>query len=88
VTRYDHYPTGLLKLATLPDGSTLKYDYDDAHRLTDVTDSAGNTVHYTLDEMGNRKGEQLKDPSGALARSITRIFDDLNRLQNVTGAPQ
>jgi YD repeat-containing protein len=88
VTGYDHYPTGLLKLATLPDGSTLKYDYDDAHRLTDITDSAGNTVHYTLDEMGNRKGEQLKDPSGTLARSITRIFDDLNRLQNVTGAPQ
>jgi YD repeat-containing protein len=88
VTGYDHYPTGLLKLATLPDGSTLKYDYDDAHRLTDITDSAGNTVHYTLDEMGNRKGEQLKDQSGTLARSITRVFDDLNRLQNVTGAPQ
>jgi YD repeat-containing protein len=88
VTGYDHYPTGLLKLATLPDGSTLKYEYDGAHRLTDVTDSAGNTVHYTLDEMGNRKGEELKDPSGTLARSITRIFDDLNRLQNVTGAPQ
>jgi YD repeat-containing protein len=88
VTGYDHYPTGLLKLATLPDGSTLKYDYDDAHRLTDITDSAGNTVHYTLDEMGNRKGEELKDPGGTLARSITRIFDDLNRLQNVTGAMQ
>jgi YD repeat-containing protein len=88
VTGYDHYPTGLLKLATLPDGSTLKYDYDDAHRLTDITDSAGNTVHYTLDEMGNRKGEQLKDQSGTLARSITRIFDDLNRLQNITGAEQ
>jgi YD repeat-containing protein len=88
VTGYDHYPTGLLKLATLPDGSTLKYDYDDAHRLTDITDTAGNTVHYTLDEMGNRKGEQLKDPSGTLARSITRIFDDLNRLQNITGAQQ
>jgi hypothetical protein len=45
-------------------------------------------VHYTLDEMGNRKGEELKDQSGTLARTITRIFDDLNRLQNVTGAPQ
>jgi YD repeat-containing protein len=88
VTGYDHYPTGLLKLATLPDGSTLKYDYDDAHRLTDVTDSADNTVHYSLDEMGKRKGEELKDKSGALARSITRIFDALNRLQTVTGAPQ
>jgi YD repeat-containing protein len=88
VTEYEHYPTGLLKLATLPDGSTLKYDYDDAHRLTDITDSAGNTVHYTLDEMGNRKGEDLKDQSGTLARTITRVFDDLNRLQNITGALQ
>ena len=47
-----------------------------------------NTVTYTLDNMGNRIGEQLKDPSGALARNVTRIYDALNRLQTVTGAAQ
>jgi YD repeat-containing protein len=88
LTDHDYWPTGLLKRVTQPDGSRTAYTYDGAHRLTDVTDTAGNTVHYTLDEMGNRKGEDLKDPGGALARSITRIFDDLNRPQNVTGAPQ
>jgi len=94
LTRYDYWPTGLLKQVTQPDGAYLYYQYDDAHRLTDVSDQvdattgklAGNTVHYTLDNAGNRLSEDLKDPSGALARNITRSYDALNRLQSVTGA--
>jgi YD repeat-containing protein len=94
LTRYDYWPTGLLKQVTQPDGAYLYYQYDDAHRLTDVSDQvdattgklAGNTVHYTLDNAGNRLSEDLKDPSGALARNITRSYDALNRLQSVIGA--
>jgi YD repeat-containing protein len=87
-TTYDYWPTGLLKRATLPDGSALNYGYDAAHRLTDVTDAAGNTVHYTLDNAGNRTAEQVKDASGRLAASVARVYDALNRLQSVTGAGQ
>jgi YD repeat-containing protein len=87
-TTYDYWPTGLLKLVTQPDGGTLSYAYDDAHRLTDVTDNLGNTVHYTLDNAGNRKAEDFKDLSGNLTRNISRTFDALNRLQLVTGAAQ
>ena len=53
LTSYTFYPTGLLKLVTLPDSSTVLYAYDGAHRLTDITDTLGNHVHYTLDAMGN-----------------------------------
>jgi hypothetical protein len=53
-----------------------------------VTDNLGNTVHYTLDNMGNRKQEDYKDPTGTLAKTITRLYDALNRLQNLTGAVQ
>jgi len=57
-----------------------------AQRLPGVTDAKGNTVTYTLDGMGYRTGEQVKDPSGNLQRNITRVYDALNRVQQVTGA--
>jgi len=95
LTSYDYWPTGLLKKVSQPDGSALYYQWDDAHRLTDVSDQlsasgapAGNWVHYTLDNAGNRKGEDIKDSTGALVRNIARNYDALSRLQNVKGAHQ
>jgi YD repeat-containing protein len=85
-TTYDYWPTGLLKTVTLPDASTLNYVYDDAHRLTDVTDTAGNKIHYVLDNVGNRTSEQVSDASGRLASSVTWVYDQLNRVQSTTGA--
>ncbi|HEX7633978.1 MAG TPA: hypothetical protein VF427_01705 [Noviherbaspirillum sp.] len=87
-TAYDYDGVGQLKKVTLPDGSTIGYTYDDAHRLTDVADSLGNSIHYTLDVMGNRIKEEVKDPAGALTRRITRVYDALNRLQQITGGLQ
>lgn len=87
-TTYTYYPTGLLQTATLPDATSLSYAYDDAHRLTDVTDGAGNHVHYVLDNVGNRTSEQFSDASGHLASTITRVFDALNRVQSTTGLLQ
>ncbi|MEX8520697.1 MAG: RHS repeat protein [Leptothrix sp. (in: b-proteobacteria)] len=88
LTTYTYDAVGLLKNVLLPDATQLGYSYDPAHRLTGVTDGAGNTITYTLDNMGNPKIEQLKDPTGALAKNISRVYDALNRLQSVTGAPQ
>jgi YD repeat-containing protein len=85
-TSYTYDNAGQMTGATLPDGTTLGYSYDAAHRLTGVTDAKGNTVTYTLDAMGNKVGEQVKDPSSNLQRSITRVYDALNRVQQVTGA--
>ena len=94
-TSYDYWPTGLLKKSTQPDGSYLYYRYDDAHRLTSVTDQVnsdgnptGNTVTYTLDNMGNRKTEQLNDAGNAITRHIQRDYDALNRLQSISGGVQ
>ena len=84
-TSYAYWPTGLLKQVTLPDASTLHYAYDDAHRLTDISDSLGNSVHYTLDAAGNRTKEELKDANGALSRSLSRVMDALSRVQQTTG---
>jgi YD repeat-containing protein len=87
-TSFTYYPTGLLKTVTFVNGLVLTNTYDDAHRLTQVGDSAGNTITYTLDNAGNRIGEQVKDAGGTLARNITRSFDLLKRAQSVTGGPQ
>jgi len=85
-TTYDYWPTGLIKTVTMPDASMLNYAYDDAHRLTDITDAAGNKIHYVLDNVGNRTSEQVTDASGQLASAVTRVYDQLNRVQSTTGA--
>ena len=88
LTSYAYDGVGQLKKVTLPDTSTIDYTYDDAHRLTSIADSLGNRIAYTLDAMGNRITEQVKDPSGTLARQTTRVYDALNRLQQITGGQQ
>jgi YD repeat-containing protein len=73
---------------SLPDGTSLSYSYDAAHRLTGVSDARGNSITYTLDGEGNRIGEDIKDSGGVLRRSIARAFDPLSRVQQVTGSAQ
>jgi YD repeat-containing protein len=85
-TSYTYDNAGQMTGAALPDGTTLGYSYDAAHRLTGVIDAKGNSVTYTLDNAGNKTGEQVKDPSGNLQRNITRVYDALNRVQQITGA--
>ncbi|WP_164483770.1 MULTISPECIES: LamG-like jellyroll fold domain-containing protein [unclassified Polaromonas] len=88
VTNYTYDNAGQLTGVTLPDATVMSYSYsyDAAHRLTGVNDAKGNSVTYSLDNMGNRTGEQVKDPSGNLQRNIIRVYDALNRVQQVTGA--
>lgn len=83
-TSYLYDLVGQLTRVDLPDSSHVAYRYDDAHRLTDITDSLGNTVHYTLDPMGNRVREEVHDSAGRLTSQIERIYDALNRVQAVT----
>ncbi len=84
-TSYAYWPTGLLKQVTQPDGSSVNYDYDDAHRLVAIADNLGNRIQYTLDQRGNRTQEAVQDPSGALTRNLSRVFDALSRTQQTTG---
>lgn len=77
---------GQITRVTRPDGSYLAYQYDSAHRLTDIADSAGDIIQYTLDAMGNHVHEQVLDPQDVLRRSQKRVYDDLNRLLADVGA--
>ena len=86
-TGYTYYPTGLLKLVTLPDTSTILYGYDGAHRLTDITDTLGNHIHYTLDSLGNHTSDNIYDPTNTLRRTHSRVFNTLSQLyQDINAA--
>lgn len=84
-TTYQYWPTGLLKSIGQTDGSSVTYYYDAAHRLTSVSDNLGNKVSYTLDNSGNRIAENVTDAGGKLAKTLSRVPDALNRIQQVTG---
>ena len=86
ITSYDYDGVGQLKKVTLPDASFLSYTYDDAHRLKGMSDNLGNSIVYTLDDIGNRKKEEVFDPVNALAQTRSRVFNNLNRLFQDLGA--
>jgi RHS repeat-associated protein len=81
ITQIEFWPTGLVKKVTQPDGSYTSYIYDVAHRLTDIADNGGNTIHYTLDDAGNKWGEDTKNASATTTRTLSRVYDNLSRLQ-------
>jgi YD repeat-containing protein len=85
-THYQYDAVGQMTRLTLPDGASLSATYDGAHRLTMVADGLGNQIQYTLDAMGNRTQEDIKDPSKQLSRTRRRAFDALNRLYQDIGA--
>lgn len=86
ITGIDYWPTGLVKRVIQPDGAFTEYTYDPAHRLTDITDNAGNTIHYTLDNAGNRLQEDTRDPNGTLKRTLSRVYNQLGQLQTQADA--
>ncbi len=87
-TNYTYDGVGQLTQVTLPDATQIHYTYDNAHRLISIADHLGNTINYALDNMGNRVKEEVKDSTGNLTRQVTRVYDTLNRLQQVTGGMQ
>jgi RHS repeat-associated protein len=85
-TQISYWPTGQVQQVTEPDGAAVTYVYDAAQRLTDIADSAGNTVHYTLDNAGNRVKEDTLDSSGTLRRTLARIYNTLGQLTTLKDA--
>jgi YD repeat-containing protein len=84
-TGYTYDAAGQLTRITLPDSSWVGYEYDDAQRQKAVLDNRGNRIDYTLDNAGKRTAEAVKDPGGALRRSLARSIDALGRVQQTTG---
>ncbi|MGO1000490.1 RHS repeat-associated core domain-containing protein [Lysobacter sp. CA196] len=88
ISRIEYWPAGTVKRVVLPDGSSTSYVYDTAKRLTDIVDDAGNSIHYTLDDAGNRKREDTKTAGGTIKRTLSRVYNALGQLQAVKDASQ
>jgi RHS repeat-associated protein len=84
-TNYTYDAAGNLLSTTLPDDSSLLNSYDNAHRLTSVTDLFNQTIAYVLDPAGDRTQVTVLDASGNPQRTRSEKFDALARLQNDIG---
>lgn len=80
ISSYEYWSTALVKKITNPDGVEATFEYDDAHRLIAVSDGEGNRVEYSLDGAGNRIAENTKGSSGALKRTLSRVYNTLGQL--------
>jgi RHS repeat-associated protein len=85
-TGYDYDGARQLKLVTLPTGATIKYTYDDAHRLTDIENDVGERIHFTLNAAGKREREEVFGATGVLVQSKSATFTPLGRLHHAIDA--
>jgi RHS repeat-associated protein len=84
VSNYTYTPTGQLATSTQPNGHQTSYSYDSAQRLTGWADNRGASGSYTLDAIGNRTAEQIKNSAGAVAWQTVRSINSVNRVTNET----
>jgi RHS repeat-associated protein len=71
---------------TYPDNSTLSYTYDDAHRLIQIKDTAGDAIKYTYDNMSNLTAVNVYDPTPTLKYTHSYTYDTANRMLTSVGA--
>lgn len=81
VSLFEYNASGDVTRVTQPDGAWINYHYDDARRLTAISDRFENRIDYELDDAGNRLAERVKDSAGTLVRESRRVFDQLGRLE-------
>ena len=86
VSTFSYTTTGQLANAVLPNGYQVTYSYDPAQRLTGLSDNRGAVIEYTLDGMGNRVGEKVKDATGNIVLAVGRVMNSLNRVLAIQGA--
>jgi RHS repeat-associated protein len=86
-TTLTYKPYGTVETVSLPTGLVLTYSYDAAHRLTGWSNNRGESGSYTLDDMGNRTAEQIKDSAGNVAWNAARTINNINRLSAQTEGP-
>ena len=79
VTSFDYYLDGDIKRITRPDSSYFDYTYDDARRLTLITNNSGEKIELGYDLMGNVTSRTVKDSASTITYSHTQMFDELGR---------
>jgi RHS repeat-associated protein len=86
LTTFTYDLAGNITQIGLPDGSTLVYAYDQAHRLTSITNNLGESITYTLDALGDRTARVVKSAIGSITKQQSATFDELGRVMANIGA--
>jgi RHS repeat-associated protein len=86
VTAYTYTPDDLLSTVTYPNGVVATHAYDNADRLTSLTNAGGGTTissyAYNYTPNGNRASQV--ETNGGLVETTDYTYDDLNRLKTIT----
>lgn len=80
LTTFSYRSTGQLASSAHPSGLVLAYLYDAAQRLVGWSSNRGAQATFTLDAMGNRTSEQLRDSAGNLVWQLARTVNSANRV--------
>src|SRR5262249_23919477 len=86
VTSYTYIKSGQPDVITLPDSSTIDYDYDNAQRVTKISNTATEPINYTLDALGDITALAIKDSGGTTRKSWTATYDVLGDRVTLVGA--
>jgi YD repeat-containing protein len=86
LTTFTYIKSGQPDIITLPDSSTINYDYDTAQRVTKITNTAGETINYTLNAMGEPSAVSIKNSTGTVKNSWTATYDVLGDILTRVGA--
>jgi len=88
-TSFTYDSAGNLTKTTLPDSSYLAYGYDNAHRVTSITNALAESQGITYDSAGDVTQTLWKNSSGVTKRQHTATYDALGeRLTDVGGMSQ
>ncbi|MEJ2046914.1 MAG: hypothetical protein P8X92_02245, partial [Dehalococcoidia bacterium] len=83
ISRTDLGSAGRSETTTLANGASLRYTYNPAGYLVEISDSLNNLIIYGYDTEGNQTSEDIKDTSGTLRKSLQFQYDQFNRLFKV-----
>jgi len=81
--QYTYNAEGSLVSVTNPNGKTTQLSYDEARRLTRVSDDLERTVSLTFNNEGQLKQRTYQGINGELIRSLNYVFDIDGRIQSV-----
>ena len=86
VTSIAYDPAGDVTKVTRPDGSFLQYSWNDARRLTLVTNNTGESIAYTYNANGDVTSSVVKSSTAVITKQMTLVYDELGRLMKSLGA--
>jgi RHS repeat-associated protein len=84
--QFSYTNAGDISQVTLPGGGYLQYTYNDARRVTLITNDRGQTQTFTYDANGDQLTAQINDASSTLRQQQSATYDELGRVLQAIGA--